>query len=60
MPTLLDDLHAALTDVLIKHGRLEIRDRLYRVLAERITEPVDQRAFLARVCQLFNAAPVTA
>lgn len=60
MPSLLADLHDALTEVLTSHDRLDVRDHLYRVLSERVTEPSDQEAFAARVCALFNAVPVTA
>lgn len=59
MSTLLTDLHRAIDDVLSRHQRLDRRDALRGAIEACLSEPLEEQAFITRVCELFNAVVVT-
>lgn len=60
MPPFLTDLETAVVDVLTRHSRLDLRDRLVPAVLTLASEPTDRQALSDLICRLFNAAPVPA
>lgn len=60
MTTLLADLDDAITSVLTRHSRLELKTDMLKAVSGVFTEPANNDEFCAQVCRLFNATQVAA